>query len=107
MSLLGLDRQPGAFALTGHESRLPNCSYFVLIVGMQYRIADSELSLTLEVALTGAPAFMIADLQHGDRVRRSAAFAALAGHLAARMRCYDIRAEEPRPVDHPSQFEEG
>jgi len=85
---------------------LPNRSLFVLILGMQYRVADSELSLTLEVALTGAPAFMIADLQHRDRVRRSAAFAALAGHLAARMRCYDIRAEEPRPVDHPSLFEE-
>jgi len=76
------------------------------MLGMQFRVAVSELSLTLEVALTGAPTFMIADLQHRDRVRRSAAFAALAGHLAARMRYYDIRAEEPRPVDHPTLFEE-
>ena len=88
------------------EPRLPNRSCYVLILGMQYRVADSELSLALEVALAGAPTFMIDDLQHRDRVRRSAAFAALAGHLAARMRCYDIRAEEPRPVGHPSLFEE-
>ncbi len=76
------------------------------MLGMQFRVAVSELSLTLEVALTGAPTLIIADLQHRDRVRRSAAFAALAGHLAARMRYYDIRAEEPRPVDHPTLFEE-
>ena len=73
---------------------------------MQHRVADSELALTLEVALTGAPTFMVADLQHRDRSRRSAAFAALAGHLAGRMRCYEITAEEPRPVDHPCLFEE-
>jgi len=32
--------------------------------------------------------------------------AALASHLAARMRCYEIIGEEPRPVDHPSLFAE-
>ena len=73
---------------------------------MQYRVADQELALTLEVALSGAPAFMVADLQHSDRSRRQAAFAALAGHLAGRMRCYEIIGEEQRPVDHPSLFEE-
>ena len=73
---------------------------------MVYRVADSEVALTLEVALSGAPSFMVADLQHRDRSRRIAALAALAGHLAARMRCYEILAEERRPVDHPSLFEE-
>lgn len=73
---------------------------------MSYRVADSELALTLEVALVGAPAFMVADLQHRDRGRRSTALAALAGHLASRMRCYEIIAEEPRPADHPSLFED-
>jgi len=74
--------------------------------GMMYRVADSEIAVTLEVALTGAPAFMMADLRHHDRHRRSEAVAALASHLAARMRCYEIIGEEPRPVDHSSLFAE-
>ena len=78
------------------------CSTF----GMLHRVADSELALTLEVALAGAPTFMVADLQHSDRSRRSAAFAALAGHLAGRMRCYEVLGEEPPPADHPSLFAE-
>jgi len=73
---------------------------------MSYRVADSELALTLEVALSGAPSFMVADLQHTDRSRREAARAALAGHLAGWMRCYEIRGEVPRPTDHPSLFTE-
>jgi len=44
---------------------------------MPHRVADSELALTLEVALSGAPTFMVADLQHRDRSRRTAAYAAL------------------------------
>ena len=71
---------------------------------MSRRVADSELTLTLEVAFAGAPSFVIADLQHNDRSRRIAAFAALAGHLAGRMRCYEIIGEEPQPIDHPSLF---
>jgi hypothetical protein len=73
---------------------------------MQYRVADQELALTLEVALSRAPTFMVADLQHRDRQRRDAALAALAGHLAGRMRCYEITVEEPRPIDDPSLFED-
>jgi len=73
---------------------------------MPHRVADSELALTLEVALSGAPTFMVADLQHRDRSRRTAAYAALAGHLASRMRCYEIIGEEPRPANHPSLFGE-
>jgi len=57
---------------------------------MTYRVADSELALTLEVAWSGVPAVMKADLQHHDRHRRGEAVAALASHLAARTRCYEI-----------------
>lgn len=72
------------------EFRLLSGSSFVLMFGMHYRAAECEASPTLEAALS-AP---LDDLQHRDRERRSAAFAALASILAGRMRCYDIRAEE-------------
>jgi len=83
-TFLMLQASPDAHAPTRIEQSLRNRSCYVLMSDMQYRVADSELSLTLEVALSGAPTFMIADLRHRDRLRRSAAFAALAGHLAAR-----------------------
>lgn len=73
---------------------------------MPHRVAEPDLALTLEIALTGAPSSIFADLQHRDRFRRSAAMATLAGHLAARMRCYEIIGEEPRPENHPSLFGE-
>lgn len=73
---------------------------------MQYRVADPELALTLEVALAGAPSSMLTDLQHHDRYRRGAAFATLASYLAARMRCFDIIGDEQPAADHPSLFAE-
>lgn len=92
--------------MNGSTEGLPYRSYFVLMRLMSYRVADNELALTLEVALSGAPSFMVADLDHRDRHRRNVAVTALASHLAARMRCYEIMGEAPRPVDHPCLFEE-
>jgi hypothetical protein len=89
------------FVTIGLAESFSVCSH----AAMTYRVADSELALTLEVALSGAPSFMVADLQHHDRHRRSAAVAALASHLAARMRCYEVIGAEPHASDHPSLFE--
>jgi hypothetical protein len=51
------------------------------------------VALHLEVALSGAAPYLLADLQHADRFRRTAAVSTLAHHLAQRKRCFDIRLE--------------
>jgi hypothetical protein len=58
------------------------------------RIADHDLAHHFEIALSVAGTALLADLQHAERHRRSAAVCALADHLAARMRCFEITLED-------------
>jgi hypothetical protein len=69
------------------------------------RIADHDLAHHFEIALSVAGASLLADLQHAERHRRSAAVSALASHLATRMRRFEISLEDGAyAVPQPSLF---
>jgi hypothetical protein len=76
--------------------RLTHSSLYVLMLDMT-RLASEAVALHLEVALSGAAPYLLADLQHADRFRRTAAVSTLAHHLAQRMRCFDIRRATAQP----------
>lgn len=58
------------------------------------RIDEDTLLLQLEVALAVAAPAQLNGLADCDRVRRRAATADIARHLAERLRCFDIRYEK-------------
>jgi hypothetical protein len=69
------------------------------------RIADHDLTMHLEVALSVAAQGLLSDLQHPERHRRVSAVSSLAGYLADRMRCFDINLSDRRPMPgQPSLF---
>jgi hypothetical protein len=69
------------------------------------RIADYDLTLHLEVALSVAGQGLLADLQHPERHRRVSAVSSLASYLADRMRCFDINLSDSGPMPgQPSLF---
>ncbi|MDY7524279.1 hypothetical protein [Sphingomonas sp. 10B4] len=59
------------------------------------RVDEDSLALHLEVSLATAEPTLVTDIRHGDAVARRRAVAELARHLAVRLRCYDILADEP------------
>jgi len=59
------------------------------------RLDDDALSLHLEVALAGTAPRLLDELSAPDRYRRSAAVTDIARQLAERLRCFDIRYDEP------------
>ncbi len=69
------------------------------------RIADHDLTLHLEVALSVATQGLFSDLQHPERRRRVSAVSSLAGYLADRMRCFDINIGDDGLIScQPSLF---
>lgn len=69
------------------------------------RIADDDLTLHLEVALSVAGQGLLADLLHSERHRRVSAVSSLASYLADRIRCFDISFRNGGPItDQPSLF---
>jgi hypothetical protein len=62
------------------------------------RIADHDLTLHLEVALSVVGQGVLADLQHPERDRRISAVSTLAGYLAERMRSFDINLSDGGPI---------
>ncbi|MGL4302874.1 MAG: hypothetical protein ACRCS5_09235 [Sphingomonas sp.] len=71
------------------------------------RLDENSLALHLEVALAGAAPELLGDLADTDRCRRGVAAADVARHLAGRLRCFEIRFDEPaRTVAHPDLFPE-
>jgi len=59
------------------------------------RVDEDSLALHLEVSLATAEPALVTDIGCGDTVARRRATAELARHLAVRLRCYDILADEP------------
>ena len=72
---------------------------------IRYVTADT-LTHHLEAAISAASRPLLSDLNHTDRYRRTAAVATLAWHLADRMSCFDIVAEDVAASDEPSLFGE-
>lgn len=68
------------------------------------RLDDDTLAHHFEVALSSASPSALAELQHADRYRRMAAVSTLSRYLTERMRCFEVVAEQPTPVDHPTLF---
>ena len=69
-------------------------------------VTPDALALHMEVALAGASATLIADLQAVDRYKRGAAFATLARQLAQRLNGFEITSVDFMPANHPSLFRE-
>ncbi|WCT75812.1 hypothetical protein PQ455_20130 (plasmid) [Sphingomonas naphthae] len=67
---------------------------FVLFQVM-IRVDEESLTLHLEVSLAIAEPELVTDIRCGDAAARRRAVALLARHLAVRLRCYDILADEP------------
>ncbi|KMS52404.1 hypothetical protein V473_21355 [Sphingobium cupriresistens LL01] len=59
------------------------------------RVDEDSLALHLEVSLATAEPALVTNIGCGDTVARRRATAELARHLAVRLRCYDILADEP------------
>lgn len=59
------------------------------------RVDEDSLALHLEVSLATAEPALVTNIRCGDAVARRRATAELARHLAMRLRCYDILADEP------------
>lgn len=58
------------------------------------RVDEDSLALHLEVSLATAEPALVTNIRYGDAVARRRATAELARHLAMRLRCYDILADE-------------
>jgi DNA-binding phage protein len=58
------------------------------------RVDEDSLALHLEVSLATAEPALVTSIRCGDAVARRRATAELARHLAMRLRCYDILADE-------------
>ncbi|WP_339528047.1 hypothetical protein, partial [Pseudomonas sp. EL_65y_Pfl2_R96] len=59
------------------------------------RVDEDSLALHLEVSLATAEPALVTDIRCGDAAARRRAVSELARHLAMRLRCYDITADEP------------
>lgn len=68
------------------------------------RVDEDSLALHLQVSLATAEPAMVIDIRNGDASARRRAVAQLAQHLAVRLRCYDILAEEPAAMVSPLQL---
>ena len=60
-----------------------------------FRVDEDSLALHLEVSLATAEPALVTEIRCGDARARRRAVAQLARHLAMRLRCYDILADEP------------
>ena len=58
------------------------------------RLAESALTLHLEIALASASPSLLGELAGTDRVRRIVAIGDIARHLTERLRCFDINYPE-------------
>lgn len=58
------------------------------------RVDEDSLALHLEVSLATAEPALVNNIRCGDAGARRRATAELARHLAMRLRCYDILADE-------------
>jgi hypothetical protein len=69
------------------------------------RVADHDLALHFEIALSVAGDGLLCDLQHPERHRRISAVSSLASYLADRMRCFDVELTDgARASNQPSLF---
>lgn len=67
---------------------------FLFYVSLMLRVDEDSLALHLEVSLATAEPALVTNIRCGDAVARRRATAELARHLAMRLRCYDILADE-------------
>ncbi len=79
----------------GTEGRLLLYVLFLFYVSLMLRVDEDSLTLHLEVSLATAEPALVTDIRCGDAAARRRAVAQLARHLAVRLRCYDILADEP------------
>gem|GEM_PF-1613826 len=68
---------------------------FLFYASLMLRVDEDSLTLHLEVSLATAEPALVTDIRCGDAAVRRRAVAQLARHLAVRLRCYDILADEP------------